>query len=469
MKVNPSIFRAYDIRGRYPEELSEEVVSYIAKAYLTLYPHVKTLVMAYDTRPSSPLLAGAIRKVFVASGKNVVDLGLAPDPLFYFTLFHHGYDGGIVVSGSHSLGSFNGLSISVKREGEEYASDVIGKDLQAIQELVEQGQKVAAADVPGIVEQKNVAEEYMNKVLSRIHLKHPLSIIIDSGNGAMGFLPEKVFKKLLCKAKTLYGEFDGTFPNHAPDPYQEENLKDLKEAVLREGADVGFAYDADGDRVAIVDNKGRVVSGDFVILMLALQTVKKQKGPVVHDVRVSKAFLDEMRKLGVPTHFSVSHHNAVIQKIQETNAVFGGEITLHFIFPLDYYPVDDALLASLKLAEIAASKQDFAAYVDSLPHYEASPELFIDVPDEEKFGLVAKLVEYVKKEGYSFVDVDGARIQLEKGWALLRAANTSPHVKCRFEGETKEDLKRIERDFLDLFLKLGVPVQKEHYLKLGLT
>lgn len=469
MKVNPSIFRTYDIRGRYPEELNEEVAASIVSSYLALYPHVKTLVVAHDTRPSSPSLAKAIKDTFSQSGRLVVDLGLAPDPLFYFALFRYAYDGGIMVSGSHNLGSFNGLSMSVKRQGDKYASEVIQRELFRVREFVARGEKAEQAPSPGIVEHKGVEEEYIAFVTGRIRLKRPLSIIIDSGNGAMGYLPEKVFLKLGCKVKTLYGEYDGTFPNHVPDPYQEENLRDLKEAVLKEGADAGFAYDADGDRVAIVDGRGRVVSGDFTMLMLARQAVEKRKGPVVHDVRVSKAFLDEMAKLGVETHFSVSHHNAVIKKIEEVGAVFGGEITLHFIFPLDYYPVDDALVASLKLAEIASAKEDFASYVDTLPHYEASPELFIEVPDDKKAALVEKIVARLRKEGYSLVDVDGARVQLDKGWALVRAANTSPHVKCRFEGETKEDLEQIERTFLALFKELGLPVTKEHEQQLGLS
>ena len=192
MKVNPSIFRSYDIRGRYPEELSEEVASHIAYAYLKLYPHVKTLVLAHDTRPSSPSLAKAIGDVFLTAGKNVIDLGLAPDPLFYFTLLHYKYDGGIVVSGSHNLGSFNGLSMSVKRKGEDLAYDVIGEELLSIQKLIEE-ETEELVSTPGKRETRNATDEYMEYVSSRIHLKRPLSVVIDSGNGAMGFLPEKIF------------------------------------------------------------------------------------------------------------------------------------------------------------------------------------------------------------------------------------------------------------------------------------
>tara|TARA_Y100000310_G_scaffold345762_1_gene469555 strand:- start:6388 stop:7794 length:1407 start_codon:yes stop_codon:yes gene_type:complete len=467
MKINPSIFRTYDIRGRYPAELNEEVASRIASAYLQLYPHVGTLTVAHDTRESSPSLARAITETFQKGGKHVIDLGLAPDPLFYFAIFHDALSGGMMVSGSHNPGSFNGISMSVKEEGVENAHDVIGEDLNRVRKLAE-SEGTTATESQGTVEKKDLTHSYIEYVTSRIHLPRPLSVVVDSGNGAMGFLPEKVFQKLSCNVKTLYGEYDGSFPNHAPDPYQEENLQDLKEAVQKEGADVGFAYDADGDRVAVVDNRGRVVSGDFALLMLAREALKKKKGPLVHDVRVSKAFLDEMNAQGAPTHFSVSHHNAVIQKIQETGAVFGGEITLHFLFPLDYYLVDDALFASLKLAEIVSAQKDLAEYVDSLPRYEASPELFIDTPDKEKFSITEKLVAHLQEQGYSIVDVDGARIQLQRGWALVRAANTTPHIKCRFEGETAEDLEKIERKFLALFAKLGVPITKKHYQELGL-
>ena len=324
--------------------------------------------------------------------------------------------------------------------------------------------------MPGDKEGKVVffdpTEEYVDYVAARIKIKRPLKIIIDSGNGACGFLPEKVFKKLGCQVKTLYGDFDGNFPNHLADPYKEENLKDIKKMVLQENADIGFAYDTDGDRVAAIDNQGRTVNGDFCLLMLALQAVEKKKGPIAHDVRVSKALLDEMARKGVESHFCISHHNAIIDKIRETGAVFGGEITLHFLFPLDYYLCDDALFASLKIAEIASACDDFASHVSKLPRYHASPEIFIDSTDEEKFDIIENLKKQLKD--YNFVGVDGARINFPHGWALARAANTTPIIKCRFEGDTKEHLIEIEKKSLELFKKAGIPITEKTYKELGL-
>ena len=309
---------------------------------------------------------------------------------------------------------------------------------------------------------------YMDYITKKINLRRPLRIVIDSSNGAMGALPGETFRKLGCEVKTIYGEPDGNFPNHPPDPYEEENLKDIKKEVLKEKADLGFAYDGDGDRVVPIDNQGRVVEGDFCLSMLARQALLGKKGPIVHDMRVSKAFLDEMARHGVKTYFSISHHNAVIRKIKETNAVFGGEVTLHFFFPLDYYLCDDALFASLKLAEIASGEQNFANYIDTLPRYFASKEVFIDAPDEEKFKIIEKLQEYLKEKNYDFIDIDGARINFQNGWALARAANTTPIIKCRFEGRTKEDLADIEKKSLEIFKEAGIPVTKKTYQELGL-
>ncbi len=468
MKVNPAIFRTYDIRGKYGEEISQEFAAQLAHAFLVLYPHMKKIAVAHDPASSASLLAAALKEVFLQQGREVIDLGLAPDPLYYFSLFFYGYDGGVMVSSSHMV-EFSGFTLTVGKPGSSYPEDVVEDELGKIKGLILTDATSQGSGAQGSIATLDPSKEYQKYVSPRIRFKRPLKIVFDCGNGAMGFLPEQVFKALGCEVVTLYGEFDGTYPNHIPDPYVEANLHALKEAVLREQADAGFAYDADGDRVALVDNKGRVVQGDLCLLILALQAIEKEKGPVVHDMRVSQAFLDEMRKRGVQTYFAVSHHNAIIRKLREVQGVFGGEVTLHFLFPSDYYLCDDALFASLKLAEIVSKTKDFAAFVDTLPRYQASPELFIATPDNTKFLIIEKLASYLKEHGYEVVDVDGARIQFKNGWALARAANTSPYIKCRFEGKTKADLAKIEKEALDLFQKLGVPIEQEHYTELGLA
>lgn len=457
MKFNPNIFRAYDIRGIYPRELSEEAAYRIALSFVSLYPEAKKLVLASDPRKSSLPLKNAIVKALLKAGREVFDLGIAPDPLFYFAINHKNFDGGIVISGSHNPKEYNGLTLTIKKPGQKQSKDVIGKDLSALKDLVLKGEEIKFREAQGKRSELDVSEDYIRFITPKIELARPLKIVIDTGNGAMGYLPEKLFKALGCEVKTLYGDFDGNFPNHLPDPYEEENLKVLKKEVMREKADLGFAFDADGDRVGSIDNKGRRVLGDFCLLFLALEALKKKKGPIVHDLRVSQAFLEEMEQQGVKTYFSVSHHNAVAEKIVEVGAVFGGEITYHFLFPLDYYLVDDALFAAAKIAKVASYYDDFAEYLDSLPRYVASPEIFIPVPDREKFQLIEKLQQFLKEQRYDFIDIDGARINFENGWALCRASNTSPFIKCRFEGKTKKDLIEIKKEAIAIFEKVGIP------------
>lgn len=461
-KINPSIFRAYDIRGIYPLDLNGKVASKIALALVDLYPDIQKVVLAHDTRKSSLPLSQAIKNTLVKEGKQVIFLGTAPDPLFYFSIFHYGFDAGIMISGSHNPKEYNGITLHVKKKG-----DIVEKDLEAIKNLVLKERK-AKIKKQGRVVVFNPEKDYLNYVAKKINLKKPLKVLIDSGNGAMGYLPEKVFKKLGCRVKTIYGEFDGNFPNHLPDPYERKNRLAAKKAVLKGKFDIGFVYDGDGDRVAAIDSLGRSVNGDFCFLMLARQALEKHKGSIVHDARVSKAFLDEMKKRKVKTYFSISHHTAVIKKIIKTKAVFGGEVTLHFLFPKDYYLCDEALFASLKIAEIASDKENFASYIDTLPRYPVSPELFIPVPDEVKFKIIKRLQEFLRKEKYDFIDIDGARINFPHGWALARAANSTPFIKCRFEGKTKRDLREIELKALAIFKKAGVPIPKWIYRKLGL-
>ncbi len=459
-KNNPNIFRAYDIRGVYPDELNEEAAFRTALAFASLYPKAKKIVLASDPRLSSPALKQAIVKALLKAGKEIIDLGIAPDPLFYFAIFHFHYDGGIMISGSHNPKEYNGLTLHIRKEGQEKSEDIIGKDLEKIKQVVLGKKEIKFLSGKGKKQNLDFTQNYIDYVASKIKLARPLKIVIDTGNGAMGYLPERVFKALGCDVKTIYGEPDGNFPNHLPDPYEKENLKDIIKEVLSQKADLGFAFDTDGDRVAPIDNQGRQVSGDSCLFFLSLQALEKKKGPIVHCMRSSKVLLDEMKKQEVKTYFSVSHHSAVAKKILETGAVFGGEITYHFLFPLDYYLVDDALFASLKIAENVSQENNFAQYLDALPHYEVSPEIFIPVSDTEKFKLVKKLQQYLRENNYNFIDIDGARINFENGWALARASNTSPFIKCRFEGKTKADLEEIKEKMGVILKRIGIPAPK---------
>ena len=384
MKINTNIFRKYDIRGIYPNELNEQIAEKVAHAFVELYQNTKKLVIARDSRISSPALAQSIISVLKNSGKQIFDLGIAPDPLFYFAIFHNKLDGGIMVSGSHNSKEYNGIMLNIRKSKNQMPEDVIEGELEKIKNLCLKQKTFKPSARKGKVINLDISNDYIDYVTKKISLQKPLSIVVDSSNGACGYLPKRIFEKIGCKVKALYPEFDGNFPNHLPDPYEEENLKNIKKAVLSEKADIGFCFDTDGDRVGPIDNKGRRISGDLCLLMLAKQAIKEHnKGVIIHDIRVSNAFLDEMKKQGVETYFSVSHHNAIIKKIIEKKAIFGGEITYHFLFPMDYYLCDEAIFSALKIAEIASAHKDFAKYVDSLPKYYTSPEIYINIPDEK--------------------------------------------------------------------------------------
>lgn len=469
MPIKDNIFRGYDIRGTYPDELNENAVYYTTKAFCQIYPHMKKVVLARDPRPSSPALADAARTAMVETGMEVIDLGIAPDPLWYFSIFHYKYDGGLMISGSHNPSHHNGLTYHARKTAEVASEELMGESLQELRRLAQKIELAGLTGDPiGKVTNLDPSQEYIDYIASKIKIGRPLKIVLDTGNGACGYLPEKVFKRLGCQVETMYGEFDGTFPHHLPDPYVEANRKDLEKRVLETGADMGFIYDTDGDRVGIIDNRGRAANGDDTLLVLARQAVEKKNGLVVHCMRASKAFIDDMKRLGATTMFSVSHHNAIRDNVKKFNAVFGGEITFHYAFPQDYYLVDDAVFASIKLAQVAADKPDFAAYVDSLPRYSVSPELNIACADDVKFGIITNLQKYLRENNYNFIDVDGARINFENGWALARCSNTAPVIKCKFEGDTSEFLREIEEKALPIFKQAGIPITEKDYATLGL-
>lgn len=450
MKINPAIFRAYDIRGIYPQDFNEKIVSQIVFSFVSLYPKIKKIVVARDARLSSPSLLKTLIKSLIEQGIDVVNLGLASDPLLSFYLHHYSLDAGLMITASHNPKDYNGLTIVFRKKG------ISKQDIQKIQQMVLENKNPSFFKEKGRISRPSIEQEYISYVGEKTDLKKPLRIMIDSGNGSVGYLAEKVFKNLGCGAKTIFGKPDGNFPNHLPDPYLDENLKEIKKQVKERKADLGFAFDGDGDRVTLIDNKGRRVAEDYCLLLLARAALEAQKGPVVHESRVSRMFLQRMKNLGVKTHFVQAHHGAIIEKIQQVDAVFGGEITTHYFFPKQYYLTDDAIFSALKLAEIVSQHDNFAKYIDTLPKIHVSKEIFIPVSETDKFRVIGDLKQHLKAEKYDFIDIDGARIEFKNGWALARASNTSPYIKLKFGGDSKKDFLLVKKKAMKIFKRVGI-------------
>ena len=329
-KINPYMFRAYDIRGVYPDDLNYESAYKTALAYHKLLPEMKTVVIAQDVRESSDEVKRGFVDGMVHTGKKVLDVGRVPVSVVLFAGCHYKYDGSIMITGSHNPKEYTGIKIH-----REDAYPVYGDDLKKIRDWVindDLPEKISG----GSVEKRKIDDDYIGHTIKDIKLARPLKIIIDTGNGVTAYWPERMFKKLGCDVKTIYGEFDSNFPNHMPDPYKKENMQDLTREVIKTGADFGIGYDGDGDRTGIIDNRGKMATGDEILLILARQALKKyKKGSVVCEMRTSNVFLEEMAASGIEVHYSVGFHTAVLNQIlTHKDAIFGGETTGHIYFPM---------------------------------------------------------------------------------------------------------------------------------------
>lgn len=458
MKFNPTVFRTYDIRGIYPGDLTKEFAYNLGLAYANLFPEAKRVVVAKEVRAGSDELLYGLAEGLLDSGRDVYEITeMVPVSIMSFAICHDGLDGGIMVTASHNLPQWNGFKLQLKD-----AYPVISETFEKLKVVFEKGE-FKKAQKRGELKKIDPREEYIDYLASKFKFKRPLKIVVDCGNGGCGYLPEKVFKKLGCRVETLYGESDNSFPHHLPDPYEDKNVVDLQKKVIETKADIGFGYDGDGDRLGVIDQRGKRVKGDEYLIIFAREALGVKKGPVICEVRTSQAFLDDVKANGGTTFFSVAYHKAVLDKVIEKRAVFGGETTGHLYFPLDYYLYDDAIFASLKMAQILAEKENFLSYIDSLPRYSTSPEVFIDYPDETKKEAIERLVSILKTRGYNFIDVDGARIVFENGWALARISNTSPMIKIRFEGKTEEDLVKIEKEIIPLLAEANIHLSEKNY------
>ncbi len=440
MRINPYIFREYDIRGKVGIDLTEEIIKEIGKAYGTMVKRKggKKVSCGRDGRHSSESLQNALIEGILSTGVNVINIGICPTPVMYFSLFTlKSLDGGIQVTGSHNPPEFNGLKICIGKD------TLFGSQIQQIRNIIE---KKDFEKGKGNLEEKEIISSYIEYVCNNIKIEKPIKVVIDPGNGVCGLTAEPIFKHLGCEIECIFCEIDGNFPNHFPDPVVPENLKWLKETVLNKGYEVGFGYDGDGDRLGVVDEKGNIIWGDQLLIVFAKELLKKYPGAkIIGEVKCSRVFYETVKKLGGTPIMWKTGHSLIKNKMKEEKALLAGEMSGHIFFGDKWFGFDDGVYASLRLSEIISQNNiPFSEHFKNFPKMFSTPEIRKECPDEIKFEVVKKLTEKFKKEGLQVIDIDGARIEFKEGWALVRASNTQPVLVLRFEASNENFLNYLQ-------------------------
>ena len=430
------VFREYDIRGVVDQEITEKDVVLLGRAIGTYMDRqgVKKITLGRDCRLSGDRFRQSMLEGLLASGRQVLDVGTCPTPLLYFSVFHFGVGGGVMITASHNPPQYNGFKIVVGK------STIHGAEIQKLRQIIEDGAFVSGQ---GSLKEVDVITPYCDHVASIIKLPAPLALAVDSGNGTAGPVAVPLMERLGIKVTPLFCEMDGNFPNHEPDPVVLENLTELRRVVVQKGLPAGVAYDGDSDRVGVVDEKGQPLWGDMLLTIFARSLLPDHPGATfIGEVKCSKNLYDDIRARGGKAVMWKAGHSLIKQKMAETGAILAGEMSGHMFFKHRWFGFDDAIYASLRLAELlAASDQPLSTWLSDLPPMVSTPEIRVDCPDEIKF----RVVELSKKllADYEIVDVDGVRVTFPDGWGLVRASNTQPALVLRFEAQSQERLDQI--------------------------
>ncbi|MBN1154547.1 phosphomannomutase/phosphoglucomutase [candidate division KSB1 bacterium] len=439
--VNPNIFRMYDIRGIADEDLTDDAVTLIGKAYGTymIRKGYRSFSVGRDVRLSSERIKNALITGMTATGCDVVDIGIVPTPVLYFSIVHLNTDGGIMVTGSHNPIEFNGLKMC------EGLASVYGEEIQRLRELIEHEDFETGK---GRASEKDIVDEYVAVIKSKIKINKKLKIVVDAGNGTAGVIAPQLWEDLGCEVDRMYCEPDGHFPNHMPDPTVPKYVKDLQKRVLETGADMGIGYDGDSDRMGIIDEKGNMIFADKFLALFSKDVLKKHPGAtIIFDVKCSQALPEYIKKYGGKPIMWKTGHAILKAKMKEEKSLLAGEMSGHIFFADDYYGFDDAIYVSGRFMQIVAnSNSTVSDLIDDIPHFIGTPEIRVDCADEDKFRVVDDLVNYFKEQ-YETLDIDGARVMFGDGWGLVRASNTQPVLVLRFEARTKDKLRDIIKVF----------------------
>jgi len=440
-------FREYDIRGIADVDITEDFAYTLGKAFASMLPpdDPRPLSVGRDVRLSGLRLQQAAMQGITDAGRSIIDIGITPTPLAYFSVYTLDTAGSLQITASHNPAEYNGFKMMIGR------NSLHGDD---IQQLMLNMQKVTLdAALQGSVQTHDIADEYIDFVVGDCQLARPLKVVIDAGNGPSGIIAAPLYRRLGCDVIELYCEPDGSFPNHHPDPTIEENMRDLAVRVIEEKADLGIAYDGDGDRIGIVDENGHMIWGDMLLLLLSRHLLRQHPGAtIISEVKSSQQMYDGIRQAGGNPVMWRTGHSPIKAKMKETGALLAGEMSGHMFFADRFFGFDDGAYAGARVMQVLADAHVPLSTLlnDIVPSF-TTPEIRIPCPDSRKFALVEMAKEHFSGLGYEIIDIDGMRITFPDGFALLRASNTQPGLVLRFEADSESSLQE-KRKLLENWL-----------------
>ena len=444
INIATEIFKAYDIRGIVGKSLTPEVVELIGKALGS--EAVKRggteIVIGRDGRLSGPELSQALARGMQSTGINVIDIGMVATPMVYYAAIELGARSGVMVTGSHNPPDYNGIKMVI--EGETLALDAIQSLLRRIN-----ANDFAVAATPGRYRTKNINDDYVNRIVGDVKLSRKMKVVIDCGNGAPGVVAVRLFEALGCEVIPLYCDVDGSFPNHHPDPSRPENLQDVIRVLKETDAELGIAFDGDGDRLGVVTKDGEIIFPDRQIMLFAADVLSRAPGgTVIFDVKCSRHLEPWIRKHGGVPMMWMTGHSLIKIKMKEVDSPISGEMSGHIFIKERWYGFDDALYCGARLLEIVSKDADASAQLKALPNAISTPELNWKLAEGEPHALIDRLRATAKfTDAVEIITIDGIRVEYADGFGLARASNTTPVIVLRFESETEAGLTRIKEDF----------------------
>lgn len=436
------IFKAYDIRGIVDKSLTVDIVRRIGHGLGSLARErgQMTIAIGRDGRLSGPAFASALAEGICAAGVDVIDVGCVPTPVTYFAAHHLGCHSCVSITGSHNPPDYNGLKMVIGGE------TLAGAAIQALRQRIEDGQ---LSNGQGRVSHADVRAAYLERIVADVKLARPMKIVIDAGNGVAGGIAPELFKKLGCELTELFCEVDGTFPNHHPDPSKPENLKDVIAALQNTDAELGLAFDGDGDRLGVVTKDGEIIYPDRQLMLFAADVLSRCPGQqIIYDVKCTRLLAPWIRQHGGEPLMWMTGHALIKAKLKETGAPLAGEMSGHVFFKERWFGFDDGLYAAARLLEILSRSADPSATLKALPNSSSTPELNIKMNEGEPFTLLDDLRRDARFEGArEIITIDGLRVEYADGFGLARPSNTTPVVVLRFEADNQAALERIQSDF----------------------